>query len=197
MRLVKVLLVVLPFLIFIRANGQAAPSRSFGPDRQQVPAFELGFDYVYLHANVPPAQCGCFGMNGGAGSLTFNLSHGWSALADLSGTHANDVDGTTQNIGVFNFLFGGRYSVHPTHRLIPYAQGLIGGSEEFSSYTAVPSRVAFAAGGGGGVKLTLNRRFAWKIAEVDYIYSQIPNGTNNDQNNLRISSGIVIRVGAR
>ena len=43
-----------------------------------VPRIEFGVNYNYFHANAPPGQCGCFMMNGGSGTFTYNLTDKWA-----------------------------------------------------------------------------------------------------------------------
>ena len=45
------------------AFGQSAPSYKW----------EGGFGYNFLHTNAPPAQCGCFDMNGGTASVAYHV----------------------------------------------------------------------------------------------------------------------------
>ena len=72
---------------------------------------------------------------------------------------------------------------------------LAGGSEELSNYAFVQNRNAFAISAGGGVSRVLTSHLAWSIVEVDYIYSRLPNAVNDHQNDLRVSTGIVLRFG--
>ena len=75
-----------------------------------VPKIEFGANYNYFHANAPPGQCGCFMMNGGSGTFTYNLNDKWAAVADLTLGHASNVNNSGQNITIFDYLFGARYS---------------------------------------------------------------------------------------
>jgi outer membrane immunogenic protein len=181
----------------IHGRAQTRPATVFGLDSDQTSAVELGFNYTYIRANAPPAACGCFSMNGGGGNLVVNMPHGLSLVADLDATHASKINGTTQNITVFDYLGGPRYSYRTTSRFTPYVQVLLGGSEEISNYAFVQNSNAFAVSGGGGVSRVLNPHLAWNIVEVDYIYSRLPNAVNNHQNDLRVSTGITLRFGPR
>ena len=178
--------------------GQKRTPESFGTDPGQTPALEASLGYTFLHANAPPAQCGCFSANGGYGSLVFNLPRGLSLVADLAASHANTIGATPQSITVFNFLFGPRYSFRTaSKRFLPYAQVLGGGSEEMSSYTAVSTVMGKAFSVGGGVSTTIDRQFGWTILEANWVQSRLPNAQNNLQNDLRVSSGITFRLGPR
>jgi outer membrane immunogenic protein len=191
----RVLTLLTIFVMPLVTRAQSRPATVFGLAPGQTSAMELGFDYTYLHANAPPAQCGCFSMNGGGGNLVFNMPRGVSLVADLQATHANRINGTTQNISIFNYLFGPRYSYRSTSRFTPYGQVLAGGSEELSNYVFVQNRNAFAISAGGGASRALTSHLAWSIVEVDYIYSRLPNAVNDHQNDLRVSTGIVLRFG--
>jgi opacity protein-like surface antigen len=181
----------------LASRAQTRPATVFGLAPGQTSAIELGFDYTYLHANAPPAQCGCFSMNGGGGSLVINMPHGVSLVADLQAAHASRINGTTQNISIFNYLFGPRYSFRSTSRFTPYGEALVGGSEELSNYAFIQTKNAFAVSVGGGVSRGLTRHLAWNVVELDYIYSRLPNAVNDHQNDLRVSTGITFRFGPR
>jgi hypothetical protein len=178
--------------------GQKRAPEIFGTDPGQTPVLETSVGYTFLHANAPPGQCGCFSANGGYGSLVFNLPRGFSLVADVSAVHANTIGTTPQSITVFNYLFGPRYSFRAiSKRYVPYAQALGGGSEEFSSYSAVQTVSGAAFSLGGGVSTTLKPYLGWTIVEADWIQSRLPNAQNNLQNNLRLSSGFTFRLGPR
>jgi outer membrane immunogenic protein len=197
MRFDKVILPAMLWVLSLGANAQANPSNTFGIDKGQTAVMEIGLDYAYFHANAPPMECGCFSLNGGGGSIVINAPHGLSFLADLSAAHANNIDGTTQSVTIFNYLFGPRYSYRSAHRFTPFVQALAGGAEEMSNYAYVKNVNAFAASGGGGVNTVINRRIQWNIVEADYVYSRLPNAVNNHQNDLRVTTGFSVRFGPR
>jgi outer membrane immunogenic protein len=190
-------LTLLTLVVSLAARGQAHPAATFGLEPGQTSAIELGFDYTYFHVNAPPMRCGCFSMNGGGGSLVINMPHGMSLVADLAGAHASRINGTAQSISIFNYLAGPRYSYRTSSRFTPYGQVLFGGSEELSNYAYVANRNAFALSAGGGVSRVLNRHLAWTLVEADYVYSRLPNAVNNHQNDLRVSTGLTLRLGPR
>jgi len=173
--------------------AQAIP---IGLAQGDIPRLEIGANYNYFHANAPPGQCGCFGLNGGSGTVIFNLTPVWSALADIAVAHANNVDNTQQNITIINYLFGPRYSRRTSSRFVPYGEILLGGAKEDVNFQFTINRNSFAVLAGGGVTTRLNRRFGLTIGEVDYVYTRIPNAKNNTQNNIRVSTGITYRFGA-
>lgn len=179
------------------AGAQAKPTTQFGLDPGQIPAMEVGVDYAYLHANAPPAQCGCFSLQGVGGGFAINAVHGISFVADIATADAKNVDGTPQNIRILNFLVGPRFSYRTHSHYTPYVEALVGRSLELSNYSIVQNKSGFAVSGGGGVNRAFGRYIGWKIVEADYIHSQIYNGSNNRQNDLRLTTGIFFRLGPR
>jgi outer membrane immunogenic protein len=181
----------------VAMGAQAHPPTQFGLDPGQIPALELGVDYAYFHANVPAGQCGCFSLEGVGGDFAYNGPHGISAVVDIATANSSHVDGTQQNIRIVNFLGGPRFSYRTHSSFTPYVQALFGDSLELSNYTAVQDKSGFTVSGGGGVNRYFGRYFGWKIVEADWVHSQIYNGSNNRQNNLRLTTGIYLRLGPR
>ena len=175
-------------------HAQAVPSGMGGND---IPRVEVGANYNYFHANAPPGQCGCFGLNGGSGSVLVNLTPVWSGVADIAVALANNVDNTQQNITIINYLFGPRYTRRTSSRFVPYGQILFGGAKENVNFDFVINRNSFGLLGGGGVTTKLGRRFRLTIGEVDYVYTRIPNAKNDTQNNIRLITGITYGFGAK
>ena len=42
-----------------------------------------------------------------------------------------------------------------------------------------------------------NRRFSIRLIEADYLLTTVDNGSNDHQNNLRISGGLVVHFGEK
>jgi outer membrane immunogenic protein len=192
----KIILAGLLWAMFVVASVKPAQAQAFGTGRGETPTLEIGANYDFFHANAPPGACGCFSMSGAGGTLVFNAPHGVSVVADLSGGHASGVDGTSQNISLFNYVFGPRYSYRHAHRFTPYVEGLVGRSMEISNYAYVQQVSALGVMGGGGVSMPITRLIGWDV-EADYVYSKLPNAVNNNQSTLRVSTGILFRFGPR
>ena len=64
---------------------------------------------------------------------------------------------------------------------------------EGSNPGSANASAAFAANIGGGLDLKASRRFAIRLIAADYLLTAVDNSSNNHQNNLRISAGIVVR----
>jgi outer membrane immunogenic protein len=187
--------VLLPTLLSVLSGILHAQAISMGGINDEMPRFEVGANYNYFHANAPPGQCGCFSLNGASGTLLMNVTPAWSAVADIAVAHANNVDNTSQNITIVNYLFGARYSRRNSSRFVPYGEALFGGAKEDVNFQFTINRNSFGLAVGGGASVRLKRRLGLTLAQIDYVYTQIPNAKNDRQNNVRISTGIVYNFG--
>jgi outer membrane immunogenic protein len=192
MHLRSVLLVTLLSVLSGILHAQAI---SMGGSHDEIPRFEVGANYNYFHANAPPGQCGCFSLNGGSGTILMNITPRWAAIADIAIAHANQVDNTSQNITIVNYLFGARYTRRNSSRFVPYGEAMFGGAKEDVNFQFTINRNSFGLAAGGGVSTQLKRRWGVTLAQFDYVYTQIPNAKNDRQNNIRISTGVTYNFG--
>jgi hypothetical protein len=78
-------------------------------------------------------------------------------------------------------------------------QGLVGGARGFGSIFPGPNGVQGSATSlailtGGGLDVRLNSYLSLRPIEANYLRTQLPNGEANEQNQLRLGAGIVLRV---
>jgi outer membrane immunogenic protein len=164
---------------------------------------EIEAGYNYLHTNAPPKDCGCFSMNGGEASAAYRLHHSFSAVALFQGVTNGNVNDQGRSLTLTSYTFGGRYTYHfADHRLAPFGQVLVGAAHADGSLYAKGSAssgsaTAFASSIGGGADVTLTPRISLRVVQVDYLLTLLPNGVNDRQNNLSVSTGIVFHVGRR
>ena len=163
---------------------------------------EISFDYSYARSNAAPGQCGCFNMIGGSSEVTIHAFRALSVVADLTGERATTIGPTAgDDLSLVVFTVGPRFS----HRFsggkfTPFAQGLVGAAHGFDGlFPSSGGSLAGAANGlavlaGGGLDLTINRHLAIRAIQADYLRTQLPNGQGNEQNLLRVSAGIVLRI---
>jgi len=194
-------------LLLAIAAISARPSSAQGP--QTAPAqppdkplrSELAIDYSYARSNEPPGGCTCFNLNGGSATYAWPVKPGHFALAgDVTIVHAGSVSASGESLTLSTFTAGARYlpPIHNAH-IQPFGQVLLGLVHssgtlvEGSNPGAANAGEAFAANIGGGLDLKANRRFAIRLIEADYLLTTVDNSSNNHQNNLRISAGVVMR----
>src|SRR6201990_2480613 len=108
-----VLALVLPWTLHAQAISMHGSS-------YDISRLEFGANYNYFHANAPPGQCGCFSLNGGNGTVVYNITAKWAAVADLMVGHANNVHNPLQNIPILNYLFGPGSPRRMSSRYVPY-----------------------------------------------------------------------------
>lgn len=154
-------------------------------------------------SNGPAGSCGCFAMQGGAGDLAWSI-HKFgldenakliSGVADISVEHTGSVNGAPYGLTLTTLAFGPRFRF-PASKAGIFVQSLFGfthGSDsQFPVHnTLQPSANSFALDLGGGVDYPVNsRRFSWRVIQVDYLRTALPNNSTDWQNNLRMSTGV-------
>ena len=175
------------------AFAQSAPSYKW----------EGGFGYNFLHTNAPPAQCGCFDMNGGTASVAYHVKPSFSLVGEFQTLNNGNVMATGQNLIMVTYLVGPRYTYKASRtRLTPFGAVLVGGAHAngglYTSSVAPSGSVnGFAASMGGGLDMNLSPRVTYRFVQADYLLTTLPNGVNGRQNNLSLSTGIVFSFGVR
>lgn len=177
-----------------RAYGQ-------GGSGSDTPAVEISGSYSYLRTNlISPGGC-CFGVNGGNGGVAFHFSRWFAVAGEIGGYEASDARGSGRSLVLTTYTVGPRLSLRTDSRLTPFAEGLVGGGHASGTlYTGaggLGSNSAFVAMAGGGIDIRVSRRVAIRALQADYLFSKFKNGSNDRQNNLRLSGGIVFRFGSR
>jgi len=90
------------------------------------------------------------------------------------------------NVAVHNYLFGPRVGVS-VGKIRPFAEALFGAAHVNAN--SAGSDTSFATAIGGGLDYRLIRLVAWRL-QGDYVQTRFFNST---QNNVRVSTGIVVR----
>lgn len=187
----------LPIICAVPALAQDAASTASQP-----PA-ELALEYTYLHSNLPPGGCGCFAINGGSAQFAWPIRNsGFSYAADVTIATQPDASATGDSLTLSTFTAGTRY--RPSHlqgTWRPFGEILAGGSHASGTLAsganpaAGNASFAFAMMTGGGLDLRINSHFSVRLVQADYLLTTFDNGSNNHQNNLRLSTGVVLRFG--
>lgn len=188
------------FLAMIFVLGAAPSARA-----QDTPKVDLFGGYTYMRANVVAGGQG-FNLNGASGSVAYNLNN-WLGLAgDFGVTHQGGVTGNGLSLTVITYQFGPRFSWRKHEHLVPFARVLLGGGHAGGSlYTSslgaglapLGTSNAFALTVGGGLDWKLNSMIGLRLFQGEYLYTQFLNLKNDNQNNFRLSAGIVFSFGKR
>jgi len=191
---------------------------------QDYPKAEIGFDYSYIRFNPNATGTNGHSLNGGGGTLVFNVSPFFGIEADLQGygsrttTFAfgpspNFPTGGVANVqgNLFTYLFGPQIKVH-AHRVQPFVHVLFGGAHSnvyanafkniclpvsgACSFSRSPASNAFAMAVGGGVDIPIGHVVSIRPAGIDYLLTDFTNQFNNShQNNFRYTGGITFTLG--
>jgi len=160
---------------------------------------ELALNYSYVRSNAPPGGCACFNLNGGSATFAWALKPKgeFALVGDVTTAHAGGITSSGYGLTLSAYTVGVRYRPHIGHSpLHPFGQVLVGLAHSSESLVETPgvanASAAFAANLGGGVDLRSNNHFSFRLAEADYLVTAIDNGVNNHQNNLRMSTGVVL-----
>lgn len=163
-------------------------------ERQTVDVF-AGYSYV----RATPATSGFngFNLNGGSASVAYNVNNWLSGVADFGGYHNTNILGSGVDGTLSTYLFGPRVSYRHFSRVTPFGEVLFGVAHTGTNLlNTANSQNAFAMTVGGGLDYRVSSHFSVRAAKVDYLLTRFRefNTTNEqNQNNLRVSTGIVFR----
>jgi hypothetical protein len=176
----------------------AAASSTNEPPGRLVPRYELAAGYSYVNFN-PGSPFGSFNNHGGSGSFAYNASRYLGLVAEFAGYNfERNIIGTNFRGSWNTWLFGPRLNLRRFDYFVPFAEFLVGGSHADRQITGNNAQNAFALAAGGGVDVVFSKHVAWRFAQIDYLmtnFSGVTLGGNARQDNLRLGTGIVIRLG--
>ena len=189
---------------------------------QEFPKAEVGFDYSYARFAPNVANSQGHSLNGGGGTLVFNINSYLGIKADLQGYGSNTTNfvilpgpnfptGGTANVqgNLFTYLFGPQIKIRAP-KIHPFVHLLFGGAHSnvyanafknictpgICAFSTAPANNAFAMAFGGGVDIPVGHVVAIRPVEIDYLYTNFTNQFNNsNQNNFRYSGGINFYLG--
>ncbi|HET9183703.1 MAG TPA: PKD domain-containing protein [Candidatus Angelobacter sp.] len=192
---------------FSAQSTTAAPapkSSSSSSDNDTHPAGEVFLGYSFIRFRAPaPFGTDNSDLHGGTASIAGNVNRWFGFVGDFADYRVTDPSRTSASF--YTFMFGPKFSLRG-HRWTPFAQILFGdaytkvtvptpppGFNFFS--TASFHANAFATAMGGGLDLTLSKHFAWRVLQAEYLLTKFRDTNNNQQNNIRLATGIVFRFG--
>jgi len=174
------------------AMAQALPSTP-------APSGDLALTYHWVRTNTQPGDCGCFDLNGGGLSGSWNLPHRWAAVAEISAEYAGNGPASGDTLTLLSYQAGARYRLphpwlHGAHAPQPFAQALLGvGHAGGGLAGAGDGTHAFVTRVGGGIDLPLHSGIALRVIQADYYLTNFANTANDHQNNLLLGGGFVFR----
>jgi outer membrane protein OmpA-like peptidoglycan-associated protein len=176
----------------------ATTTKDTRPPGKLLPRFEINGGYSYINF-APGDPFNNFNNHGGTGGFTYNANHVLGLTAEVGGYNGHrNVNGVRQSAGLTSYLFGPRLNLRKFDHFVPFAEFLFGGANGNLGFTGDRSQNAFALAAGGGVDVVLTKNLAWRFAQIDYLMTNFSGpslNANGRQNNLRLSSGLVLRFG--
>ena len=165
---------------------------------QDTPKWEIFGGYSYMRSNIIVSGTP-FNLNGGSGSIAYNLSSWFGLVGDIGVTHQGAVAARPFSLTITTYQFGPRVSWRNHSHVTPYAQILFGGGHAGGTLytTSLGTNNDFNASAGGGLDWKVNHRFGLRLAQAEYLHTQFLNGSNNSQNSFRLSTGVVFNFGKR
>jgi opacity protein-like surface antigen len=200
------------------AAGSAAAAPDSNGANVATPRVELFLGYSYLGAVPTLAEGNRFvWLNGGSTSIAFNFNRYLGLVGDFAGFADSQlrVNGAASpgkvvdsSGSAYTYLFGPRLSFRRHDRFTPFAQVLFGGvhaspvtiSSDCSGAgcTPLPAENKFAMTAGGGLDIRVHRHIAIRVIQAEYLMTNFDDpstGQNATQNDVRLSAGIVFRLG--
>jgi peptidoglycan-associated lipoprotein len=181
------------------AQTVASPAGDLGLTVSKSHPIALSVNYTATISNAPPANCGCFLLNGGSSEELFHVWKNFAAVAQVTGSRAGHIPHSQQGLSLLTYMAGPRYSFLAAHRWTVYGQFLAGGIHGFDSYFpkddirsgGASNSLAFAPG--GGLEIGVRNWLSVRALEAEFLVTRLPNNVNEQQHNMRISSGVVFR----
>lgn len=159
---------------------------------------DLAVTFNLERADVVPTEC-CFWMKGGAADVAVTFWKGFGVAATVTGDHVSNY-ASGYNVNKIAFMAGPRYTRRLGNRLQVYGDGLLGEVHAFDGAFPSAATLEATAGSlslqtGGGVDMSLSRRFGIRLIEADYVRTLLPNGSANVQNDMQLSFGATYHIG--
>jgi hypothetical protein len=171
---------------------------------------DIGVTYTVERTKIAATNCGCFWLQGGAIDANLPIYHGLGAAVSFSGGHASNIAPGT-DLSELSFMGGPRYTLStnrwtehwmtPRHQTSIFGEALFGYVHGFDSVFPEstsflkPTKNALSMQIGGGLNIGVAKHFGIRAPELYYIRTNLPNNTNDIQNDLRLGFGVSYHIG--
>ena len=171
------------FIVLALLLGMSSLATFAQEMQTEAPKAEIFGGYQYTRFD------GGLNANGWNSSVTGNLNRWFGVAADFSGAYKSQSGVSFHN---YTYTFGPVVSYRHNESFTPFAHFLAGGFHASASSSGVSgSDGGFAMMFGGGVDVKVSQRIALRAVQFDWL-SLHSNGVS-DNNNMRISTGILLR----
>ncbi len=169
------------------------------PAFSQQPLIDVSAGYSYFRAN-PNGNGFSFNSNGGSASASWNCKSWLGFTADFAGYNfGGQLPGVSGKL--FTYAAGPRFThKFESSRWTPFAQALFGGARVAGNLNGVSAAEnGFSMILGGGIDASFHPRITFRVAEFDYLLTRFNrvNSVTGNQNDFRISTGVVFHFGRK
>ncbi|MGA2003111.1 MAG: hypothetical protein ABSG70_07010 [Terriglobales bacterium] len=193
-------------LVFALGDGHnayaQAPPAATSPLISQVEVFA---GYSSIRANTVVSNTP-LRLQGASFEAAFSVNNWLSLVGDFGYYRQSNIAARGFSLTLQSYQFGPRLTWHNRTRLTPFGELLLGGGNAGGTlYTRSLGTGMAPLGPNNGLLLTEGGGADWRVRpwiavrliQADFIQSYFLNGTGNDdrQNNLRFSTGVVVRFG--
>ncbi len=167
---------------------------------------ELGLTYTYKVAKISKMSGSAFGLKGASIDGVYWLgprAKNIGVAFDISGEAASDIKPGV-NLSQFTMAVGPRYTLwkdkSKSRGANLFSEVLIGYVHAFNSVfpaptAAVASANSFSLQAGGGYNYPITKSIDLRVIDANYFLTKLPNASNDFQGDLRLSAGVVYRLG--
>jgi opacity protein-like surface antigen len=170
---------------------------------QDAPKVEVFGGYSYFRADEednPETDFHGFEISG-----NFNLNKWLGVKGDFSSHYADFQisPGVKANVSLQMYLAGLQFTSYKNDKVTPYVHALIGVARANTSVPQAfagtgPRRIsenAFALVLGGGLDVNIKKSLAWRAFQSDYVFTTFDDFRDDRQHSLRLSTGLVWKIG--
>ncbi|MCL2659105.1 MAG: OmpA family protein [Acidobacteriaceae bacterium] len=178
----------------VTAFSQALPAST----GVKAPSPDLSVMYSTMHTNGNVGTSNCVWMSGGTAQVSVPVMRNFAVVGEVGAEAISKMPDSNRGLSLLSGRGGFRIPLSNHTMYQPFGQALFGVIRGYNTSTypdGSKSKSAFSTVLGGGLDLAVSRSIWIRAAEVDYHFSQLPNGNGDRQNELRISGGVVFRFG--
>lgn len=185
--------------VVVLAGGTTAFGQASTSAENVTSSLEVSLTFTPVLANQNRGSG--FAMQGGGVQMNGQFWRGLGAAADITGLHSSNMNGSGVGLDLVTATFGPRYT-WSHNRFAAFGQALVGEANGMNSIFPAAQGANFNSNSmalqlGGGINRALSQRFSVRVVELDWLRTQLPNGSTNVQNNLKLGVGLVFRTKAK
>jgi hypothetical protein len=167
------------------------------------PRVEISGGYAYFRANTVVGRAQ-LNLNGETGSVAVYVNPWLGFVGDIGFYSKSNIEPTGYSLTVSSYQAGPRVRFRNESDFTTFLQALVGvgraGGTLFTrpvgdnpSPLGANNSLLFTVG--GGVDWQHNPRIGIRVIQVEYLHSQFRNGSDNQQGNFRLSTGVILAFG--